>query len=84
VRRRPFDLRNRDTGLPQEVSERVEPLALGPASPKRAVQWREGDPVHGVDGVDVAPDPSQYGWLRGARNHLQSNRSLAFRFEITA
>ena len=32
---RPFDLRNRDTGLPQEVSERVEPLALGLAAPNR-------------------------------------------------
>src|SRR6185295_3402732 len=42
---RPFDLRNRDTGLPQEVSEQVEPLAPGLAASKRAVQWREGDPV---------------------------------------
>jgi hypothetical protein len=37
---RPFDLRNRDTGLPQEVSERVEPLALGLATPKRARRAR--------------------------------------------
>jgi hypothetical protein len=54
---RPFDLRNRDTGLPQEVSERVEPLALGLATQTRAVQWREGDPVHGVDRIDVPTDP---------------------------
>jgi hypothetical protein len=49
---RPFDLRNRDTGLPQEFSERVEPIALGMATPKRAVQRREGDPVKGKNRGD--------------------------------
>jgi hypothetical protein len=53
---RPFDLRNRDTGLPQEVGERVEPLAAGLAAPKPAVQWREGNPVLGLDRIDVPTD----------------------------
>ena len=66
---RPFDLRNRNTGLPQEVSERVESFALGVATPKPPVQWREGDPVHGVDRVDVRTDPHDMQEPRGWAAH---------------
>jgi hypothetical protein len=66
---RPFDLRNRDTGLPQEVSERVEPLAPGLAASKRAVQWREGDPVHCIDRIDIPPDPRDMQEPRDRASH---------------
>jgi hypothetical protein len=50
----PFDLRKRNTGLPKEVGERVEALALGMAAAKPASQRREDDPVLGSDGIDIA------------------------------
>ena len=66
---RPFDLRNRDTGLPQEISERVEPLAPGLAASKRAVQWCEGDPVHRVDRIDIPTDPRDMQEPRNRASH---------------
>jgi hypothetical protein len=49
----PFDLRQRHTGLPQEVGERVEALAIRMAAAKPAFQRREDEPVRGLDGIDM-------------------------------
>ena len=46
------DQRQRHEG---DAEDEYEPLALGRATQTRAVQWREDDPVHGVDRIDVPP-----------------------------
>ena len=65
----PFDLQSRDTGLPKEVRERVEPLASHLAGPKPAAQRREGDPLLGVDGIDRGLNPDDVQEPRGRAGH---------------
>ncbi len=67
---RPFDLRNRDTGLPQEVGERVEPLARDVAATlQTTLQGREGDTVLGVDRIDEPTNPDDVQEPRGRFGH---------------
>ena len=61
----PFDLRNRDPGRPQEVGERVEPLARDVAATMQtAVQGREDDPVLAWT-ADEPTDPDDVQERRG-------------------
>ncbi len=53
----PFDVRNWNTGLSEEIGERVEPLAADAAATKPAAQRRKDDPVLGIDGIHAGGNP---------------------------
>jgi hypothetical protein len=54
--------------LPEEVNERVEPLAPGMTAAKPASQRREDDPILGI-GIDVAMNPGDVQEPHGRASH---------------
>jgi hypothetical protein len=73
----PFDLRNRDTGSPEEIGERVEPLAADATATKPAAQRRKDDPVLGIDGIQTGgnPDDVQESGNLASHRRRSSDRS---------